>query len=90
MGAVFEASRNARLTVVLTSGPDLKRGTDNGLERAAWLVDMAKAGTAPPSAAQSKMGRYPCVGACRSFRASLDRREARGLLPFVRDRYGIG
>jgi hypothetical protein len=29
-------------------------------------------------------------GACRSFRAPLDRREARGLLLSVRDQYGIG
>jgi acetamidase/formamidase len=75
---------------VIGSGPDLNAATDNGLERAAALLDM----TVPEVKNRAtitgaiEIGRHPGVIQV-TFRAPLDRLERRGLLPFVRDQYGI-
>ncbi len=73
---------------VIGTGPDLNAATDNGLERAAKLLDM----TVPEVKNRAtitgaiEIGRHP--GVIRvTFRAPVDRLEARGLLPFVRDQY---
>jgi acetamidase/formamidase len=76
---------------VIGSGPDLNAATDNGLERAAALLDM----TVPEVKNRAtitgaiEIGRHPGVIQV-TFRAPLDRLERRGLLPFVRDQYGLG
>jgi formamidase len=76
---------------VIGSGPDLNAATDNGLERAAELLEM----TVPEVKNRAtitgaiEIGRHPGVVQV-TFRAPLDRLERRGLLPFVRDQYGIG
>jgi acetamidase/formamidase len=76
---------------VIGSGPDLNAATDNGLERAATLLDM----TVPEVKNRAtitgaiEIGRHPGVVQV-TFRAPLDRLERKGLLPFVRDQYGIG
>jgi acetamidase/formamidase len=74
---------------VIGTGPDLNAATDNGLERAAQLLDM----TVPEVKNRAtitgaiEIGRHPGVVQV-TFRAPVDRLEARGLLPFVRDQYG--
>jgi acetamidase/formamidase len=79
---------SAPLSVVGT-GPDLNSATDNGLERAAWLLDM----TVPEVKNRAtitgaiEIGRHPGVVQV-TFRAPLDRLEARGLGALVRDQYG--
>ena len=76
---------------VIGSGPDLNAATDNGLERAAKLLDM----TVPEVMNRAtitgaiEIGRHPGVVQV-TFRAPLERLERRGLLPLVRDQYGIG
>jgi acetamidase/formamidase len=76
---------------VIGSGPDLNAATDNGLERAAALLDM----TVPEVKNRAtitgaiEIGRHPGVIQV-TFRAPLDRLERRGLLPFVRDQDGLG
>lgn len=74
---------------VIGTGPDLNAATDNGLERAAQLLDM----TVPEVKNRAtitgaiEIGRHPGVVQV-TFRAPVDRLEARGLLPFARDQYG--
>jgi acetamidase/formamidase len=76
---------------VIGTGPDLNAATDNGLERAAALLGM----TVPEVKNRAtitgaiEIGRHPGVVQV-TFRAPLDRLERLGLLPFVRDQYGIG
>jgi len=76
---------------VIGTGPDLNAATDNGLQRAATLLEM----TVPEVKNRAtitgaiEIGRNPGVVQV-TFRAPLDRLERRGLLPFVRDQYGIG
>ncbi len=76
---------------VVGTGPDLNSATDNGLERAAWLLDM----TVPEVKNRAtitgaiEIGRHPGVVQI-TFRAPLDRLEKRGLGSLVRDQYGIG
>jgi acetamidase/formamidase len=75
---------------VIGTGPDLNAATDNGLARAAELLGM----TVPEVKNRAtitggiEIGRHPGVVQV-TFRAPLDRLEARGLLPFVRDQYDI-
>lgn len=75
---------------VIGTGPDLNSATDNGLQRAADLLEM----TVPEVKNRAtitgaiEIGRHPGVVQV-TFRAPLDRLEKRGLLPFVRDQYGI-
>ncbi len=76
---------------VIGTGPDLNAATDNGLARAAELLDM----TVPEVKNRAtitggiEIGRHPGVVQV-TFRAPLDRLERRGLLPFARDQYGLG
>lgn len=74
---------------VIGTGPDLNAATDNGLERAARLLDM----TVPEVKNRAtitgaiEIGRHPGVVQV-TFRAPVERLEARGLLNFARDLYG--
>jgi acetamidase/formamidase len=76
---------------VIGTGPDLNSATDNGLERAARLLGM----TVPEVKNRAtitgaiEIGRHPGVVQV-TFRAPLAKLEALGLLPFIRDQYGIG
>jgi formamidase len=76
---------------VIGSGPDLNSATDNGLERAAWLLDMEvpEVKNRATITGAIEIGRHPGVVQV-TFRAPLERLEARGLLPYVRDQYAIG
>jgi formamidase len=83
-----ELEETAPISVV-GSGPDLNSATDNGLERAAWLLGMevAEVRNRATVTGAIEIGRHPGVVQV-TFRAPLDRLEARGLLPFVADQYG--
>jgi formamidase len=76
---------------VVGTGPDLNSATDNGLERAAWLLDMEvpEVKNRATITGAIEIGRHPGVVQV-TFRAPLDRLEARGLAPYVRDMYGSG
>jgi formamidase len=76
---------------VIGSGPDLNSATDNGLERAARLLEMEvpEVKNRATITGAIEIGRHPGVVQV-TFRAPLERLEARGLLPYVRDQYGIG
>ena len=75
---------------VIGTGPDLNSATDNGLERAARLLEMSvpEVKNRATITGGIEIGRHPGVVQV-TFRAPLERLEARGLLPFVRDQYGI-
>ena len=74
---------------VIGTGPDLNSATDNGLARAAELLDM----TVPEVANRAtisgaiEIGRHPGVIHV-TFRAPVDRLEARGLLAYAVEQYG--
>lgn len=74
---------------IIGTGPNLNAATDNGLARAAKLLDM----TVPEVKNRAtitgaiEIGRHPGVVQV-TFRAPIDRLERLGLLPFVRDQYG--
>jgi formamidase len=74
---------------VIGTGPDLNSATDNGLERAAELLDMEvpEVKNRATITGAIEIGRHPGVVQV-TFRAPVDRLEARGLLPYVRDMYG--
>lgn len=76
---------------VVGSGPDLNSATDNGLQRAADLLsmDVPEVKNRATISGAIEIGRHPGVVQV-TFRAPLDRLEARGLLPYVRDQYGEG
>lgn len=76
---------------VIGSGPDLNAATGNGLARAAELLDMTlpEVKNRATITGAIEIGRNPGVVQV-AFRAPLDRLEARGLLPFIHDQYGIG
>jgi acetamidase/formamidase len=73
---------------VVGSGPDLNSATDNGLQRAAGLLGM----TVPEVMNRAtvtgaiEIGRAPGVVQI-TFRAPVDRLEARGLLSYAREQY---
>ncbi len=87
---VERLEESAPISVVGT-GPDLNAATDNGLARAAKLLGM----TVPEVKNRAtitgaiEIGRHPGVVQV-TFRAPLERLEPLGLLPFIRDQYGIG
>jgi formamidase len=87
VGALEES---APISVVGT-GPDLNTATDNGLERAAELLGMevTEVKNRATITGAIEIGRHPGVVQV-TFRAPLDRLEARGLLSWVGDQYGIG
>jgi acetamidase/formamidase len=87
----LEALEESAPISVIGTGPDLNAATDNGLQRAATLLEM----TVPEVKNRAtitgaiEIGRNPGVVQV-TFRAPLDRLEKLGLLPFMRDQYGIG
>jgi formamidase len=87
---VDELEASAPISVIGT-GPDLNSATDSGLQRAADLLGM----TVPEVKNRAtltgaiEIGRHPGVVQV-TFRAPLERLEAKGLAPFVRDQYDIG
>jgi acetamidase/formamidase len=85
-----EPEESAPISVV-GSGPDLNSATDNGLERAAWLLEMSvpEVKNRATITGAIEIGRHPGVVQV-TLRAPLDRLERRGLVPLVRDQYGIG
>jgi formamidase len=76
---------------VIGSGPDLNSATDNGLERAAWLLEMEvpEVKNRATITGAIEIGRHPGVVQV-TLRAPLERLKTRGLTPYVRDQYGIG
>jgi formamidase len=76
---------------VVGSGPNLNSATEVGLRRAAHLLSM----TVPEVMNRAtitggiEIGRHPGVVQI-TFRAPLAALENAGLLPFVREQYGIG
>ena len=74
---------------VVGSGPDLNSATDNGLKRAAELLSMEvpEVMNRATISGAIEIGRHPGVVQV-TFRAPLERLEARGLSPYVRDQYG--
>jgi formamidase len=76
---------------VVGSGPDLNSATDNGLKRAAELLSMEvpEVMNRATMSGAIEIGRHPGVVQV-TFRAPLDRLEARGLVPYVREQYGGG
>ena len=76
---------------VVGTGPDLNSATDNGLERAAKLLGMSvpEVKNRATITGAIEIGRHPGVVQI-TFRAPLAKLEALGLLPFIRDQYGIG
>jgi formamidase len=75
---------------VIGTGPDLNSATDNGLERAADLLGMEvpEVKNRATVAGAIEIGRHPGVVQV-TLRAPLNRLEERGLLPYVRDQYGL-
>ncbi len=73
---------------VIGSGPDLNTATDNGLARAAELLDMTvpEVRNRATIAGAIEIGRHPGVVQV-TFRAPADRLEARGLLGYAREQY---
>jgi formamidase len=73
---------------VIGSGPDLNSATDNGLERAAELLGMEvpEVMNRATIAGAIEIGRHPGVVQV-TFRAPVDRLEARGLLSYARELY---
>lgn len=76
---------------VVGTGPDLNAATDNGLARAAQLLGMTipEVKNRATITGAIEIGRHPGVVQV-TFRAPLDRLAKLGLLPFIRDQYGIG
>jgi formamidase len=76
---------------VIGTGPDLNSATDNGLERAAALLDM----TVPEVKNRAtitgaiQIGRHPGVVRV-TFRAPMEALEHCGLAEFAREQYGAG
>jgi hypothetical protein len=73
---------------VIGSGPDLNTATDNGLARAAELLDMTvpEVRNRATIAGAIEIGRHPGVVQV-TFRAPAGRLEARGLLGYAREQY---
>jgi formamidase len=74
---------------VVGSGPDLNSATDNGLARAAELLDMTVPEVMNRATVSGaiEIGRHPGVVQV-TFRAPAERLEARGLLSYARELYG--
>lgn len=74
---------------VIGTGPDLNAATDNGLERAAKLLDMSvpEVKNRATITGAIEIGRHPGVVQV-TFRAPVERLEAKGLLTLARDQYG--
>jgi len=76
---------------VVGTGPDLNSATDNGLARAAELLDMPvpEVKNRATISGAIEIGRHPGVVQV-SFRAPADRLERRGLLAYAREQYANG
>lgn len=74
---------------VIGTGPDLNSATDNGLARAAELLDMPVPEVANRATISGaiEIGRHPGVVQV-TFRAPVERLEARGLLGYASEQYG--
>jgi acetamidase/formamidase len=74
---------------VIGTGPDLNSATDNGLNRAAALLDMSvpEVMNRATISGAIEIGRAPGVVQV-TFRAPVDRLEARGLADYAREQYG--
>ena len=74
---------------VIGTGPDLNSATDNGLARAAALLDLTvpEVRNRATIAGAIEIGRHPGVVQV-TFRAPADRLEARGLLGYAIEQYG--
>jgi len=74
---------------VVGTGPDLNSATDNGLARAAALLDMSvpEVMNRATISGAIEIGRAPGVVQV-TFRAPVDRLEARGLAGYAREQYG--
>ncbi len=85
---VKELEESAPISVVGT-GPDLNSATDNGLERAARLLDMSvpEVKNRATITGAIEIGRHPGVVQV-TFLAPVDRLAARGLLEYTREMYG--
>lgn len=85
---VEELERSMPISVI-GSGPDLNSATDNGLARAAELLDMTvpEVKNRATIAGAIEIGRHPGVVQV-TFRAPADRLEARGLLGYAVEQYG--
>ncbi|CAN5625738.1 acetamidase/formamidase family protein [soil metagenome] len=87
---VDELEASAPISVIGT-GPDLNSATDNGLQRAADLLDLSvpEVKNRATITGAIEIGRHPGVVHV-TLRAPIERLEAKGLGPFVRDQYGLG
>jgi acetamidase/formamidase len=76
---------------VIGTGPDLNSAIDNGLQRAADLLELSvpEIKNRATITGAIEIGRSPGVVQI-TFRAPLERLEGKGLLSFVREQYGIG
>lgn len=85
----LEALEESAPISVIGTGPDLNAATDNGLERAARLLEMSvpEVKNRATITGAIEIGRHPGVVQV-TFRAPLDRLEKVGLLPFVQEQYG--
>ena len=85
---VGEIEESLPISVVGT-GPDLNSATDNGLERAAGLlgISVPEVKNRATITGAIEIGRHPGVVQV-TFRAPVDRLEARGLLGYAVEQYG--
>lgn len=85
----LEALEESYPVSVIGTGPDLNSATDNGLARAAELLDMAvpEVMNRATIAGAIEIGRHPGVVQV-TFRAPADRLDARGLLGYAVEQYG--
>jgi formamidase len=74
---------------VIGTGPDLNSATDNGLARAAELLDMSvpEVKNRATISGGIEIGRHPGVVQV-TFRAPVDKLDARGLLGYAAEQYG--
>jgi len=74
---------------VIGTGPDLNAATDNGLARAARLLDVSvpEIMNRATITGAIEIGRHPGVVQV-TFRAPVERLEARGLLGYATEQYG--
>jgi formamidase len=87
---IGEIEASAPISIV-GSGPNLNNATEVGLRRAAHLLSMSVPEVMNRATITGgiEIGRHPGVVQI-TFRAPLSALESAGLLPFVREQYGIG
>ena len=84
-----DVEQSAPISVIGT-GPDLNAATDNGLERAAALLEMSvpEVKNRATITGAIEIGRHPGVVQI-TLRAPMDALERRGLAAYVREQYGM-